>query len=549
MASMLQPTASSTSSSPPPSTPPARRTAPSDVFRPRLPLDPFSPQPLHTQNAHNHKPIDPDAPWPAHDLQALSHAYSLAPHVLLVLGAPSPHALAPLLRSQTFARSLILLVTHNPPSLSAFQAAARAPNNTAHPTPAIRVLRLRAPLAPAAPAFALTLVSILDAAAAVARAWRIAPAPIFPPPTPDASLDIAQLAQSPHSDAFDVPEPLALDAVPVPSKALPGSEHLHPAGAGKRGSSLLSSAPPDPNARRRSTLGKPTPASGSAPAPKSSFPAPDTQTQTPSRPASPASLASVNSYTSQSSASKRNSTSSLSTKRNSKRDSNGGKHKIGAGGSGASRDGTRPFDALVSFLPSPHAYHQHASSSASASHAQGQASSSHAQGQAGGGGAVAGQGAGEGNEKGVLKQVVLVSTLASGFLAGPSYAALHPEVDGWQLVGAGGGGGSGGSGRSTPVNGGASGIGGNGGFDWSSAPPSPSHAHPPSSSGFLASSASSAYSYSGAQPPLSSASSAYSYSYSAETSRPGLGPFLVKYLKLYLYTRLPLGFVNVYPYK
>ncbi|KAJ7741687.1 hypothetical protein B0H16DRAFT_1861813 [Mycena metata] len=202
--------------------------------------------------------------------------------------------------------SLILLVTHAPPSLSAFQGAARAPNNTAHLTPAIRVLRLRAPLAPAAPAFALTLVSVLDAAAAVARALRTAPAPIFPPQTPDSSLNIAQLAQSPHSDAFDVPEPLALDA--VPSKALPGSEHLYPAGAGKRG------------IRRR-------PGSQRAPplnARPSSSPAPDPQTQTHSRPAYPASLASVNSYTSQSSTSKRNSTSSISARRNSKpRDSTG----------------------------------------------------------------------------------------------------------------------------------------------------------------------------------------------------------------------------------
>ncbi|KAJ6558041.1 hypothetical protein B0H19DRAFT_126567 [Mycena capillaripes] len=296
------------------------RRGPSDVFRPRLPLDPFSPTPHPTASVQRAADVDLDAPWIAHDLPALTHAFSQSPHVLLVLGAPSPHALAPLLRSQTFASSLILLVTHTPPPLSALLAAA-APN-TAHA--AVRVLRLRAALAPTAPAFALTLVSILDAAAAVARSWRA---------SPDHGTFV-QLAQNAGGDpAFSVPEPLADGPAHPP---LPTNEHLH-----------------QPPPRRSLLAPAPTPASALTPNRQSTL-----SLTSPAKPT----------FRRRDSASSSKSVRSTSSTR-----SAGGKTKTTV------NDGTRPFDALLSFLPTAQP------------------------------------------EKAVLKQVVLVSTLAGGFLAGPAF--------------------------------------------------------------------------------------------------------------------------------
>ncbi|KAJ7666049.1 hypothetical protein DFH06DRAFT_265705 [Mycena polygramma] len=338
---------SSSSSSTTTTTAPATlpRRGQSDVFRPRLPLDPFSPisQPgPAVQRVH----VDPDAPWPAHDLLALEHTFSQSPHVLLVLGAPSPHALAPLLRSTTFSRSLILLVTHAPPPLSALLAAAGP--NTAHA--AIRVLRLRAPLAPAAPAFALTLVSILDAAASVARAWRAAPDP--------EPASIAQLAQAAEGDAaFSIPEPLADGPVHAP---LPVNEHLHP--PGRR--SLLAPVPVP-------AASNPYPANRARP--PSALSLPSTTHLLPSSPSSASSSASPNKRTSRrDSASSAKSFASTASSKSTAKPTPGSRN-----------DGTRAFDALLSFLPPAQP------------------------------------------EKAVLKQVVLVSTLAGGFLAGPAYASVH----------------------------------------------------------------------------------------------------------------------------
>ncbi|KAJ6481063.1 hypothetical protein C8R45DRAFT_320135 [Mycena sanguinolenta] len=139
--------------------------------------------------------LDADAPWPAHNLPALSHSFAQTSGVILVLGAPTSHALSPILRSVTFARSLVLLVTHAPPPRSALLSAIASTGS--HAT--IRVLRLRAPLGPGVPAFALTLLDVLDAAATVAREWRAAPDPEC----------ILQLAQDPTGgSAFCVCEQL-----------------------------------------------------------------------------------------------------------------------------------------------------------------------------------------------------------------------------------------------------------------------------------------------------------------------------------------------------
>ncbi|KAJ7440140.1 hypothetical protein FB451DRAFT_1415312 [Mycena latifolia] len=354
----LSPPESSSSSSSS-ATMPAPRRAPSDVFRPRLPIDPFTP--AHTLPAPPR--VDPDAPWPARDLPALTHIFASAPHVLLVLGAPSPHALAPILRSPTFAWSLVLLVTHAPPPRAALLAAA----GPAGMQPALRVLRLRAPLAPAAPAFALTLVAVLDAAAAVARAWRAAPQN-----SPNGG-DMAQLAQD-DAGAF--------------APALAASEHLHPAGT---------------FAPRRSRLA-PSPSASPSASPSSLSPSPPSaSTPLPARPLSSASLASMSSA------------SSLRKPKPSKIKT--------APPPSTGITGGRAFDALLSFLPPAQP------------------------------------------EKAVLKHVVLVSTLAGAFLAGPpsfsSYSANGYQTHSYSRSF---------SGRGGSRPGSASGI---GGFDWSSAPTTP----------------------------------------------------------------------------
>ncbi|KAK7044789.1 hypothetical protein R3P38DRAFT_2690553, partial [Favolaschia claudopus] len=306
---------------------PPRRQTPSDVFRPRLPLDPFGP--AETPGTHAvTDDIDPDAPWLAHDLPVLANSFSKYPAVILVLGAPTPHVLSPLLRSPTFAHSLILLVTHSPPPLSALINAIGRPAYSTGAHPALRILRLRAPLVPGAPTFALSLVSILDAAAAVARSWR-ASAVVDAP--------ILQLAQNPADDdpAFSVPQPLTSDLLPTPVLTPNQSSSSNGSGLGP--------------ARRRSRLGPPEPRPPSV--------------SLSAKRASSSSLA-------------------LSFKSNTRSRRGSVSSAFSTGSTKKLRevhDNSRPFDALVSFLPAAQ------------------------------------------QEKAILKQVVLVSTLAGGFLSGPAY--------------------------------------------------------------------------------------------------------------------------------
>ncbi|KAG6883246.1 hypothetical protein C0992_009324, partial [Termitomyces sp. T32_za158] len=101
-----------------------------DVFRPRLPLDPFvdALPPWHT---------DPDT--------------DADPHTLLVLGAPNHADLAPLLRSAHLASTLVLIATHTPPPVP---ADAQCP---------VVILRLPGPL-DIHDAGAVRLVALLDRA-------------------------------------------------------------------------------------------------------------------------------------------------------------------------------------------------------------------------------------------------------------------------------------------------------------------------------------------------------------------------------------------------
>ncbi|KAJ6627928.1 hypothetical protein B0H10DRAFT_317513 [Mycena sp. CBHHK59/15] len=150
----------------------------SDVFRPRLPLDPFT-----TLDGPQSKPDDP---WVVYDLESLTAAAAVSASVYLVLGAPTLAALSPLLLSPTLSHSLLILVTHAPPALASCPVCS-----------AVRVLHLRAALSIADPAFALSLVHVLEAAESVARTWRTAPVP-----------DVLQLAQD-DAGQFTLPEPLA----------------------------------------------------------------------------------------------------------------------------------------------------------------------------------------------------------------------------------------------------------------------------------------------------------------------------------------------------
>nr|GAT59284.1 predicted protein [Mycena chlorophos] len=185
--------------------------------------------------------MNPDTPWTAYDVPALTRAFSQGPNVVLVLGAPSPHALAPLLRSSTFVHSLILLVTNVVPTRSALAAAAAsAPSHAA-----IRVLRLSEPLAPGAPTFALALVAVLESAAAVARAWRSQV--VAAPPLPGSGPDIIQLGQGPDG-SFSVAEPLVDPGNPSPPLS---NDHLHTPGTAKRRSTLAPSNNPYPAGRTR----------------------------------------------------------------------------------------------------------------------------------------------------------------------------------------------------------------------------------------------------------------------------------------------------------
>ncbi|KAF7316130.1 hypothetical protein MIND_00131100 [Mycena indigotica] len=325
-----------------------RRPTASDVFRPRLPLDPFTPQDNRQPHVERGPVMNPDTPWIAHDLASLSHAFTLGPNVLLVLGAPSPHALAPLLRSSTFDHSLLLLVTHSPPTRSSLVAAAGSSSNR---HAAIRVLHLSEQLAPASPAFALALVAILEAAANVARAWRAQV--VVSPPLPGSKPDIAQLGQA-SNGSFSIVEPLTDPGNPSPTLS---NDYIQSPSKAKRGSTL-------------------------APVSSNNSPYPPGRL----RPPSALSVASTTSnsvrsgffFSSSTSLNKKTSSSRLSVQQpNSKRLSTSSKRMSSKA---PINDGTRAFDALISFLPAAQP------------------------------------------EKGVLKHVVLVSTLAASFLSGPSFA-------------------------------------------------------------------------------------------------------------------------------
>ncbi|KAG6888554.1 hypothetical protein C0995_007426 [Termitomyces sp. Mi166 len=153
---------------------------PTDVFRPRLPIDPF----------HDALPA-----W-----HADADAAGTEPHTVLVLGPPTHADLAPLALSPHLASSLLVIATHTPPPV---------PERTLC---AVVTLRLPAPL-DIHDAGAVRLVGLLDRAQRVAHTWHAAP---------HAQPRIQQLAELYPGGEFSIAEPpeFALPATSEP--AAPG---------------------------------------------------------------------------------------------------------------------------------------------------------------------------------------------------------------------------------------------------------------------------------------------------------------------------------------
>ncbi|KAG5644691.1 hypothetical protein DXG03_007914 [Asterophora parasitica] len=150
---------------------------PSDVFRPRLPLDPF---------ATLHQP-----PWRITDIS------NPGPHTILLLGAPSHQDLLPLASLAT-PNSLLVIATHTPPPLPA------------SPALSTTILHLPAPL-DIHDAGAVRLVALLDRAQRVVHAWR----------TSRPSARILQFAELYPGGEFTIPE--------VPELAqVAGAQQLQP---------------------------------------------------------------------------------------------------------------------------------------------------------------------------------------------------------------------------------------------------------------------------------------------------------------------------------
>ncbi|KAJ7269762.1 hypothetical protein C8J57DRAFT_1716790 [Mycena rebaudengoi] len=241
------------------------------------------------------QPADPDLRWPVHALAAQTAAAALIQRVILVLGPPSPAALESLLLSPTNAHSLVLVLTADPARLPLPDAAA-----TAY-TPALRILSLSTPFPPVTDsAFAIALVRALEAAASVSRSWRAHPV-----------RDARQLAQDPDG-AFTVPEELPVRHEDPPFlSALHRNEHTHP------------SRPPSARSLSSSL---------------------SSLASTASAPAGPSRMSSLFNTVESAPASPTNATFKFSTKN---------KPPKTKKPTPPPPSSTRPFDALVHFLPAP----------------------------------------------------------------------------------------------------------------------------------------------------------------------------------------------------
>ncbi|TFY66551.1 hypothetical protein EVG20_g4548 [Dentipellis fragilis] len=126
-----------------------RRPHANDVFKPKLPLDPFV-----NMDFRKREPIVVPS-------ERLFSAAAGEPRrdVILVVGTPNTEDLSPLFASDQLAFSLVIIASHQPPTI---------PSKV---QPAIRILRLATPLG-LEQAGAVRFVNILEWAERVARSWR-----------------------------------------------------------------------------------------------------------------------------------------------------------------------------------------------------------------------------------------------------------------------------------------------------------------------------------------------------------------------------------------
>ena len=154
------------------------RTKPTDIFRPQFPINPFGAHYLNPRPTSSLISSSLNEPWLLRPDQTSLAAYRR--DVVLVLGgkspthsptpafhssfasylpAPSESCVAALLASHSLVHSLVIFVSHSPPTLPSSHA------------PAVRVLRLTSPLA-VEDTGAVRLVGTLEWAERVARVWR-----------------------------------------------------------------------------------------------------------------------------------------------------------------------------------------------------------------------------------------------------------------------------------------------------------------------------------------------------------------------------------------
>ncbi|KAF9500710.1 hypothetical protein BDN71DRAFT_1440186 [Pleurotus eryngii] len=120
----------------------------------KLPLDPF---------AH----MAP-ATWDVH-VSSLKSLESVMQNVVLIVGDPEPHSLQPVLSSPVLSQSLVILISHNPPSVDDIHNVLQQ-----SPTPGVQhpTLYLVKIATPPILLGALRLLRVLERAQVLARAWR-----------------------------------------------------------------------------------------------------------------------------------------------------------------------------------------------------------------------------------------------------------------------------------------------------------------------------------------------------------------------------------------
>ncbi|KAF4564551.1 hypothetical protein EYR36_002488 [Pleurotus pulmonarius] len=137
--------------------PHSRRRPLSTAFFPptaKLPLDPF---------AHMAPPT-----WDVH-VSSLKSLESAMQNVVLILGDPEPLSLRPVLSSPVLSQSLVILISHNPPSVDDIHNVLQQSPTPGVQYPTLYLVKIATPVILLG---ALRLVRVLERAQVLARAWR-----------------------------------------------------------------------------------------------------------------------------------------------------------------------------------------------------------------------------------------------------------------------------------------------------------------------------------------------------------------------------------------